>query len=222
MNNAAIVSVQGISRRFFRGVETVTAVRDVSMQLCGGGLTVVAGPSGSGKTTLLSIIAGYETADTGGIRTGDPLPTRTPTAQLGWRHIAFVPQTVTLFDELTVAENVDLPARLDPNARGRSTEELLELLQIEHLANRFPFQISGGEQQRTAIARALRLRPPLVLADEPTGHQDRGRVDLVLSVLRQHARPGNVVLISSHDQDVIAGADRVITIVDGAIAKATT
>jgi putative ABC transport system ATP-binding protein len=206
------ISVRHVTRRFRRGAESVTALDEVSMDLYPGELTVAAGPSGSGKTTLLSVIAGYERADAGSV-TSDGRPT----AGLAWPALGFVPQSLTLLDELTVAENVDLPWRLNPGVPGWSTEELLELLEIGHLAGRYPSQVSGGEQQRTALGRALRLRPDILLADEPTGHQDRARVDLVLGILRQHAYAGHVVLISSHDEAVISLADRVVTLADGRV-----
>jgi putative ABC transport system ATP-binding protein len=190
----------------------VTALDDVSVDLHPGELTVAAGPSGSGKTTLLSIIAGYERADAGSVSWDGR-----PTAGLAWRELGFVPQSLTLLDELTVAENVDLPARLHPGIPGTPAEELLGMLEIGHLAARYPSQISGGEQQRTAIGRALRLRPDILLADEPTGHQDRGRVDLVLGILREIAYAGHLVFISSHDEAVISAADRVVTLADGRI-----
>jgi ABC-type lipoprotein export system ATPase subunit len=217
-----VITVDGVVRRFRRGSETVVALDGVSLELYGGELAVAAGPSGSGKTTLLSIMAGVERADAGRVTTHRPLPDRVPHDRLGWRHMAFVPQALALLDELTVAENVDLPARLD-HAPGQvpSTSELLALLEIDHLAGRYPSHTSGGEQQRTAVARALRLRPPLLLGDEPTGHQDRGRVELVLDVLRQQAYLGAAVLIASHDQEVIAAADRVITLADGRITSDT-
>jgi putative ABC transport system ATP-binding protein len=202
-----VISVEHVTRRYGRGAATVTAVDDVSLDIYPGELTVVAGPSGSGKTTLLSIIAGYERADAGTV----------PSADSSWGELAFVPQSLALLDELTVADNVDLPARLSGYREGPATEHLLEVLEIAHLAQRLPAQISGGEQQRTAIGRALRLKPAALLADEPTGHQDRGRVDLVLGVLRQYAYTGNIVLISSHDEAVITAADRVITLADGRV-----
>lgn len=211
-----MIVARGISRHFARGAETVTALDDVSIDLQPGELTVAAGPSGSGKTTLLSILAGYETVDSGRIETQPPLPPAPPAAQR-WRDVAFVPQSLGLLDELTIAENVSLPARLDPRASGPQTDELLEVLEIGHLGGRFPAQVSGGEQQRAAIARALRLRPHALLVDEPTGHQDRARVDLVLDVLRQHAYAGHVVLLTSHDEAVISRADRVVTLADGRI-----
>jgi putative ABC transport system ATP-binding protein len=218
LTTGAVVAVEQVTRRFRRGAETVLALDGVSVELHGGELTVAAGPSGSGKTTLLSIIAGIERPDSGRVRTFPPLPEGTPPGQLRWRHLAFVPQALALLDELTVAENIELPALLDP-AGADPDPELLERLEIDHLAGRYPSHTSGGEQQRTAVARALRLRPPLLLGDEPTGHQDRARIDLLLTVLRQHAYNGNAVLLASHDLDVIAAADRVVTLADGRIAS---
>ena len=214
------VIVSNLTKRFRRGAETVTALDDVSLVVNPGELTVAAGPSGSGKTTLLSIIAGFETADAGSVRFESPLPAGAEPLSLTWRHLAFVPQALALLDELSVQENVDLPALLDPDAPGGvPAEELLTRLEIVQLADRYPSMTSGGEQQRTAVARALRLHPALLLGDEPTGHQDRERIDLVIGMLRQHAYGGNVVLISSHDEAVIASADRVLTLADGRLVS---
>jgi putative ABC transport system ATP-binding protein len=210
------VVVSHLTKRFRRGAETVTALDDVSLTLNPGELTVAAGPSGSGKTTLLSIIAGFEVADAGEVRFGPPLPEGSSPEALTWRHLAFVPQGLALLDELTVRENVEVPLLLDPSADpGVTADDLLEELEVGHLADRYPSLTSGGEQQRTAVARALRLQPPLLLGDEPTGHQDRGRIDLLIGILRKHAYAGNVVLISSHDEAVISAADRVVTLADG-------
>jgi putative ABC transport system ATP-binding protein len=240
---AMTVVVSNLTKRFRRGAEIVTAIDDVSVVVNPGELTVAAGPSGSGKTTLLSIIAGFETPDAGSVRFDAPLPAGTEPLALTWRHLAFVPQALALLDEFSVRENVDLPALLDPTAAaagsssGRSeaepaggrhrvegtagtpADELLARLEIAHLAERYPSMTSGGEQQRTAVARALRLHPALLLGDEPTGHQDRERIDLVIGLLREHAYGGNVVLISSHDEAVIAAADRVLTLADGRLVS---
>jgi putative ABC transport system ATP-binding protein len=216
------VVVENLTRRFRRGSETVTALDDVSLVLNPGELTVAAGPSGSGKTTLLSIIAGFETADAGSVRFDSPLPVGSDPLSLTWRHLAFVPQALALLDELTVLENIEMPAMLDPAAaqqRGEPAEELVDRFEIAHLTDRYPSMTSGGEQQRTAVARALRLHPPLLLGDEPTGHQDRGRIDLVVGILRAHAYAGHVVLISSHDEAVISAADRVVTLADGQLVS---
>ena len=210
-----VAAVSHVTRRFRRAAEVVTALDDVTVELHAGELTVAAGPSGSGKTTLLSVLAGIEVPDAGRVSTGAPLPPGIPPADLPWRFLGYLPQSLALLDELTVAENVDLPRRLDRSAPGADLDELLELLEIEHLADRYPTHTSGGEQQRTALARALRLRPPLLLADEPTGQQDRARVDLVIGVLRRHAYAGHAVLITSHDEAVISAADRLLTLADG-------
>lgn len=219
----SVLSVHRVTRRFRRGAETVLALDQVSLELCRGEFTVVAGPSGSGKTTLLSILAGAERPDSGTVHTHQPLPASVAHDQLGWHHLAFVPQALGLLDEFTVAENVALAAMLqpgsDPGAGPGATAELLEELEISHLADRYPSLTSGGEQQRTALARALRLRPTVLLGDEPTGHQDRARVALVVTALRNHAYRGNAVLVTSHDSDVIAAADRVITLADGRLAS---
>jgi putative ABC transport system ATP-binding protein len=217
------ISVRGLSRHHRRGAESVTALDSVDLELFPGELAVAAGPSGSGKTTLLSILAGFDRPDSGTVLLRDPLPVDTPVDELSWHDLACVPQTATLLDELTVAENIDLPARLaaarTPRGgtvpAGPPSAELMADLEIGHLADRYPSQTSGGEQQRTAIGRALRLRPHVLLADEPTGHQDRARVTLVLDILRRHAYAGHTVLITSHDQEVIRAADRVLTLADG-------
>ncbi|GAA5183169.1 ABC transporter ATP-binding protein [Rugosimonospora acidiphila] len=220
-----MIKARDLTRRFRRGSETVTALDRVSLDIHPGELTVAAGPSGSGKTTLLSVIGGYERADAGSTLADNGVPAvdgappfeGLPTGRMGWGELGFVPQSLALIDELTVAENVELPARLNPGAAGTPVDALLEGLEIGHLADRLPSQISGGEQQRAAIGRALRLVPAILIGDEPTGHQDRRRVDLVLSLLRQHAYAGHVVLISSHDDAVISAADRVITLADGRV-----
>jgi putative ABC transport system ATP-binding protein len=214
-----LIAVSRLTRYYRRGAEMITALDAVNLEVHMGELTVAAGPSGSGKTTLLSILAGYETPDAGRIVTLPPLPPDVPPAELSWRHVGYVPQSVALLDELTIAENVDLPARLATGDTGPPTGELLHRLDIAHLADRFPSQTSGGEQQRTAIGRALRLRPHLLVADEPTGHQDRARIDTVLQVLREHAYAGHAVLVSSHDQTVIGAADRVVTLTDGRLVS---
>jgi ABC-type lipoprotein export system ATPase subunit len=222
-----MVTVKEVTHRFRRGSETVLALDGVSVELFGGELTVVAGPSGSGKTTLLSVIAGIELPAEGRVHTHPPLPDKLGNGQLGWAHLAFVPQAHALLDELTVAENVSLPVRFDrtgapsePNPTD-VTMDLLTQLHIHKLANRYPSHTSGGEQQRTAVAQALRLQPQLLLGDELTSHQDRARAELLLTVLRKHAHRGNAVLIASHDQDVIAAADRVLTFADGRLVADT-
>lgn len=205
------------------GVGTPPALRGVDIRFLPGELTVLAGPSGSGKTTLLSIMGGYDHVDRGAIRFGDPLPRDISAPELDWRRMGYLPQALVLLDELTIAQNVQLPVQL---AREPLPEHLvdekytriwLERLELSHLADRFPTETSGGEQQRTALARALRLEPTVLLADEPTGQLDASRVGIVLEVLREYARTGATVVITSHDPVVITAADTVITMADGEV-----
>jgi putative ABC transport system ATP-binding protein len=221
---APLVTVDTVSRRFRLGSNVVDALVEVSARINSGEVTVIAGPSGSGKTTLLTILAGHETKDSGVIAVHPPMPPGAPIERLNWGYVGYVPQIPALLDELTVAENIELPARLakrrfrrrDRNSTGGwATSEIMGRLEIDHLADRFPSQTSGGEQQRTAIARALRLLPPLIIADEPTGHQDRARVRIVLDTMKEYARTGRAVVIASHDDDVLAAADTLIRMQDG-------
>ena len=140
-------------------------------------------------------------------------------AGLGWGELALVPQTLGLLEDLTIGENVLLPARLsglDPD--DTPDNSLLRRLGIDHLADRHPAQTSLGEQQRTAVARALVLRPALVLADEPTAHQDHGWADAQLTVIREQAAWGTAFVLVSHDVQVWDAADRVITMADGTLS----
>jgi len=215
-----LIAVAQLTRHYRRGAELVTALDDVSFEVHIGELTVAAGPSGSGKTTLLSILAGYETADTGRIVTLPPLPPDVPPAALTWRHVGYVPQSVALLDELTVAENVDLPARLAASASGVPTGELLHRLDIAHLADRFPAQTSGGEQQRTAIARALVHDPRIVIADEPTGNLDPLISWEILQLLLRINELGVTVLMATHDADIVTALrKRVVALEEGRIVR---
>lgn len=204
------ISINGVVRRFNRNGEVVAAVSGVDLDVYAGEITVLAGPSGSGKTTLLSIVARVDMPDSGTIVIDAPNLSLAPFTVPNWAQMAFVPQALVLMEELTIAENIDLPGRLQPGVAGVPVRDLTHLLHIDEVAGRFPSQTSGGEQQRAAVARSLRLLPFAIVADEPTAHQDSRNVDCVLRALREHAAKGNVILISSHDERVLAAADRVV------------
>jgi len=164
------------------------------------------------------VIAGWERADAGtmersGARSATP----------GWNELAVVPQKLGLFDELSVRENLEYPARLHgrlEELRGR-VDELMEDLGIAHLAARYPKETSLGEQQRTAVARALVLSPTLVLADEPTGHQDAVSERRVLEAFGRAAAEGGSCLIATHNVSLAPRLDRVLEMTDGRLAHAT-
>ena len=214
-----ILDANGLSKAYRRGEEVVHALDDVSLTLRAGELVGLVGRSGSGKTTLLNVIAGWEHADAGTIeRSGSE------SAVPGWDVLAVVPQKLGLFDELSVRENLEYPARLHgrlEELRGR-VDELMEDLGIAHLAARYPKETSLGEQQRTAVARALVLSPTLVLADEPTGHQDAVSERRVLEAFGRAAAEGGSCLIATHNASLAPRLDRVLEMADGRLAVRTS
>jgi putative ABC transport system ATP-binding protein len=197
-----------------------------SLSIAAGSFVVVIGRSGSGKSTLLRLIGGLESPDSGQIRIGrDEYGVLSDSARAGLRRsaIGFVFQFFNLIPTLTVAENVELPLALNrmprADARRRSLQ-LLEGLDVASCADRFPEELSGGEQQRVAIARAVIHQPKLVLADEPTGNLDLETARHVLSLLQSTCRDrGATLLMATHSREVSGLADRVLTIRSGRIEE---
>jgi putative ABC transport system ATP-binding protein len=188
-----------LSKGYERGGERIQALDAVTLSLRPGEVAGLVGRSGSGKTTLLNVLSGWERPDAGTLSwSGNG---RSP-ADLAWGDLAVVPQSFGLMEELTVRENVEYPARLAKRLlelAGR-VDELLGALGLVDLADRLPVETSIGEQQRTALARALVLSPRLLLADEPTGHQDAGWSERVLVALRDAAAAGTSCLVATHNQ----------------------
>jgi putative ABC transport system ATP-binding protein len=214
------LSCAGLVKRFQRGSETVTALAGVDLRVDAGEFVALVGPSGSGKSTLLTLLCGWEVPDEGRLSYLGPLADRRPET-LGWRDLALVPQALGLVDDLSLADNVLLPARLRKTVAeaGPRVDVLLADFGLGHLADRYPHQASLGEQQRAAVARALVLRPAVLLADEPTAHQDRGHADRLLDAVVDAAREGSAVLIATHDEQAWARADRVLSMRDGHLTE---
>jgi putative ABC transport system ATP-binding protein len=212
------LSATDVHKTYRRGRERVHALRGVSVEVHPGEVVALLGRSGSGKTTLLNCLLGWETPDSGSVHVpGVGTPRAAP-----WTTVAVVPQRFGLLDELSLADNVALPARLAgaPDPRGAALRSL-ETLRLEHLADRMPDEVSLGEQQRTALARALVVRPGFLVADEPTGRLDEDLSAHVLAVLREvYAAEGTGVLVASHDPVVVAAADRVVRLDDGRVVDA--
>jgi putative ABC transport system ATP-binding protein len=209
---------EALVKTFHRGTESVHALAGVDLTVEGGEFVALVGPSGSGKSTLLALLCGWETADSGTLAYGGALAGRRPET-LGWPELALVPQALGLVPDLSLADNVLLPARLrgglaDVEARAG---DLLADFGLAHLADRYPHQASLGEQQRVAVARALLLRPAVLLADEPTAHQDRASADRLLAQLTVLAEEGSAVLIATHDEVAWARAHRVLSMRDGIV-----
>jgi ABC-type lipoprotein export system ATPase subunit len=213
-----LLEARGLDKTYRRGAERVHAVSGIDLALFPGELVALVGPSGSGKSSLLGVLAGWEPPDAGQLTwaaSGRGAP--------GWAELATVPQALGLLDDLSVRENVALPVRLQLGRRrateGR-TEELLGLFGLAELADRSPSETSLGQQQRAAVARALVLTPQLVLADEPSAHQDAAWVHDVFAALRQvvHDR-GAACLVATHDPDALRFADRVLHLADGELTE---
>jgi putative ABC transport system ATP-binding protein len=200
------------------------AVRGVNLELGIGEFVAIMGPSGSGKSTLLHLLGGLEPATSGEIWLRGQRVDRLSVA--GWallrrRHVGFVFQFFNLLSNMTVADNVELPALLagaTPRQARRRREELLAELGLSDKAGAAPARLSGGEQQRIALARALANEPSLLLADEPTGNLDSSSTRDVLRLLRRTHSQGQTILMVTHDARVASVADRVINLFDGMVA----
>ena len=212
-----VVEVRGLAKRYEDGETLVQVLRDLDLDVQAGSSLAITGPSGSGKSTLLNILAGIVRCDAGevnlclgGQNYALSKASERSRTQMRRRHIGYVYQFFNLVPTLTVLENVRLPGRL--NKRYELDERATQLLQTFGLAKRlnyFPDSLSGGEQQRVAVARALLLQPPLILADEPTGNLDAENSDQVATLLFDSARElGLSVVVATHSDVVASRADR--------------
>ena len=214
----ARVSVRGLTKVFrHHGGDEVHALESVSFDARPGELVGLVGRSGSGKTTLLNVIAGWERPTAGEVAWRDGVDASAPP----WSAVAVVPQKLGLMEELTVEENVRYPARLAGRLDERSDdiEELIGMIGIFDLRSRYPREASVGEQQRTAIARALAVPTGVLLADEPTAHQDVVSTERVFAALRRAADAGTAVVVATHNREVIRYLDRVLTMADGRLEE---
>ncbi len=219
----SLVQLKGISQRYHRAV----VLRDVDLDIDEGEFVALLGRSGSGKSTLLRIIGGLEPPDAGSVRFGELEITdldEQALANFRRRSLGFVFQSFNLIETLTVAENVGIPLYLNGLERAvisERVEELLSRLGILEHADKFPDTLSGGEQQRAALARALVHRPRLVIADEPTGNLDDQTAGSVMELLaeecqRQHAS----LIVATHSDEVRVRSDRTLELVGGRLEEA--
>src|SRR5438270_14096046 len=221
----SLLRLEGIRKGFRRGLEVVVALDCGDLCLDAGGFTALVGPSGSGKSALLHLSGGLDKPDAGRILLEDrDLATLSSgdRAQLRRRQIGFVFQFFHLIPTLTVAENVELPLILDGarKTNGR-VGELLDRVGLAHRTDHLPGELSGGEMQRAAIARALVARPRLLLADEPTGNLDSATGEEILDLLcRQVSEEGTALLMVTHDVSAGGKAKQVLHLRDGRLADA--
>jgi putative ABC transport system ATP-binding protein len=213
-----VLEAEGLAKAYRRGPEEVHALAGVDLTLAAGEIVALVGPSGSGKTTLLNVLSGWEEPDGGTIRWLGKQIDRP--GDLPWGELAIVPQSLGLIEELTVRENVELPFRLARRLGPQEAERVERLLGdfgLVQLSDRIPLETSLGEQQRTALARALILAPRVLIADEPTGHQDVVWSHGVLRALRRTASEGTACLVATHHRAVVRYVDRVLGILDGVV-----
>ena len=215
----AYISLQHVGKRYQMGEITITAVDDISFEIEKGQFAVIVGPSGAGKTTVLNILGGMDACDSGAIRVDGQEISGYGARQLTtYRRydIGFVFQFYNLVQNLTALENVELASEicrdpLDPAAT-------LESVGLGERLNNFPAQLSGGEQQRVSIARALAKNPKLLLCDEPTGALDYKTGKQVLALLQRTCREtGRTVIVITHNTALTAMADRIIQVKSGQI-----
>jgi len=216
------------TRRFGSGHTAVAALTNVSLALAGGEMVAVMGPSGSGKTTLLSLAGGLDQPTSGVVRVeGTDLAALSyaELARLRRKRVGYVFQQFNLVDGLTAVENVSLPLELDGVHRRQANESALGALdsvELGDLADRFPEELSGGEQQRVAIARAIVGDRVLLLADEPTGALDSMTGETVLRMMRRHCDAGGAAVLVTHDARFAAWADRIVFLRDGRVVDEAT
>ena len=215
-----LVCARGVSKAFGSGRAARCVLDGVDLAIEEGEMVAILGRSGTGKSTLVNLIGGIDRPDSGTIAVGGIELTRLDERGLtDYRRegVGFIFQLFHLIPELTGAENVLLPARLAgaPAGARRRGRELLARLELDGAADQLPHTLSGGEQQRIAIARALVNDPGLILADEPTGNLDPVSGARVLEILRSVASGRRAVLLVTHDEEAAAAADRVLELAGG-------
>jgi putative ABC transport system ATP-binding protein len=222
---SAILELEGITRLYKKGESEVHALDGINLSIEKGEFTAIVGPSGSGKTTLLNIIGCLDTPSSGVVRyNGSPLGAMKDDERAAYRkeHISFIFQSYNLIPVLTVRENVELPlvieGRFSKTEIRKKAEEVLAAVGLKGLEDRFPRELSGGQEQRVAIGRALVKDPYIVLADEPTANLDSHMAEEIVDLMRNINKSLMATFIfSTHDPLVQQHARRVITIRDGVI-----
>jgi putative ABC transport system ATP-binding protein len=214
-----IIRLQGVAKRYGTGAVTVAALEDVDLGVAAGEFVVVLGPSGSGKTTLLNIIGALDTPSAGSVVVnGVDISRATRSDLFAFRRhtVSFIFQSFNVFPGLTARENVQFGADAARNTAA-DPDDLLGRVGLGERLDRFPHELSGGEQQRVAIARALATGNPIMLADEPTGELDFSTGVQILELLQEQAGAGRAVLVVTHNREISRIADRVVELSSGRI-----
>jgi putative ABC transport system ATP-binding protein len=227
MKKEIVISAKDLSKIYRRGSEDVRAVDGVSFEAHAGEMVAIIGPSGSGKTTLLNMIGCLDNPTSGSLSVGGR-PVFGGHKELSERELTvirremfgYVFQKFYLIPTLTVEENILLPGAFYRAPGAGSAHEVMKLLGIERRHSHLPGELSGGEMQRVAVARALINNPKVLLADEPTGSLDSRRTEEIKGILRDLTRRGITVVMVTHNLELAKSADRLLEIRDGRIHKA--
>ncbi|OBJ05642.1 ABC transporter ATP-binding protein [Mycobacterium alsense] len=222
------IELRDVVREYRVGGQTVRALDRVSLSLDGGQFLSVVGPSGAGKSTLLHLLGALDSPDSGSIEfDGEEIGRLSDEQQSRFRHrrVGFVFQFFNLLPALSAWENVAVPKLLAGVRLGRAKPEAMRLLDrvgLSHRGEHRPAELSGGQMQRVAVARALMMDPPLILADEPTGNLDSATGASILALLAEVAHEpgrGRLVVMVTHNPDAADATDRVITLQDGRVSS---
>jgi putative ABC transport system ATP-binding protein len=223
-HRGAVVSAEGLTRRYGEGETAVDALRGVSLDVAKGALTAVMGPSGSGKSTLMHILAGLDKPTSGEVTiAGTPISELNDTdlTKLRRQHIGFIFQFFNLLPMLDAEENVVLPLSIAGEKPDKAwVEELMKNVGLQDRGTHRPSELSGGQQQRVAIGRALVSRPTIVFADEPTGNLDSKTSGEILKLMRDSVDDyGQTTVMVTHDPRAATIADRILFLADGLIVR---
>ena len=222
----AVLHSQSLSRTYSSGGRDLTVLKDITFSLESGGFLAILGPSGSGKTTLLGLLAGLDRPSAGSVYLdGQELGSLTEDerARLRGEKIGFVFQAFQLIPTLTAQENIQVPLELRGDARASArARELLERVGLSGRGHHYPAQLSGGEQQRVALARGFSSRPRVLFADEPTGNLDAATGATIIDLMVELNRDlGTTLVLVTHDLDLAARARRTIRLADGRVVADT-
>jgi putative ABC transport system ATP-binding protein len=218
-----VLEAIGVCKQYGTETVQVRALQDVDVRVESGEFLAIMGPSGCGKSTLLHVLGGIDAPTTGRVLLkGQDVGNLDDAARsiVRRRQLGFVFQKMNLLSTLSAVENVALPLRIDGVRRATARKQALDVLGsvgIAHRADRFPHEMSGGEQQRVAIARALVVRPAVVLADEPTGALDSANGQHIMELLRDCVEQGQTIVMVTHDRDMARQASRIIRMQDGSV-----